>query len=78
MSYLRFLEGDAYVFMNVGGWLECCACFLEKEDWGSFEADSTQKMIDHLTEHKKAGHRIPDHVFEELWRDDGENFGGGQ
>lgn len=62
--------------MHVGGHLECCACFLgEREPWGSFQADSTQKMVDHLEEHKVAGHYIPEHVVGDLWADDEENFG---
>jgi hypothetical protein len=74
VSYCRFVEADVYVFMHVGGHLECCACILHKEDWGSFQADSTQKMIDHLIEHKNAGHHIPEHVYANLWADDAENF----
>ena len=74
MSYCRFLEGDVYVFMSVGGHLECCACILDIEDWHSFEAKSTQEMIDHLEEHKKVGHFVPWGVVEHLWDDDKENF----
>jgi len=28
MSYCRFLEGDVYMFYNVNGTIECCACSL--------------------------------------------------
>jgi hypothetical protein len=75
MSYCRFLEGDVYVFMHVGGHLECCACFLgEMDPWGSFQAKSTQEMVDHLEKHKAAGHYVPERVFSDLWADDKENF----
>lgn len=75
MSYCRFLEADVYVFMHVGGHLECCACFLgEREPWGSFQAKSTQEMVDHLEKHTAAGHFIPGHVVPDLWADDAENF----
>lgn len=63
------------MFMHVGGHLECCACFLRaKEPWSSFQADSTQKMVDHLEEHTTAGHYVPERVVGELWADDAENF----
>jgi hypothetical protein len=47
---------------------------LDIEDWHSFEAKSTQEMIDHLEEHKKVGHFVPWGVVEHLWDDDKENF----
>lgn len=74
MSYCRFLEGDVYVFMHVGGYLECCACVMHKKDWGSFEAHSTKAMVDHLEVHKTKGHIVPERVFTGLWADDAENF----
>jgi hypothetical protein len=74
MSYLRFLEGDAYVYMSVGGWLECSWCNLQAEDFGNFVAHKTQDMIDHLREHQKQGSYIPERVFENLLHDDAENF----
>jgi hypothetical protein len=77
MSYCRFLEADVYVFMHVSGHLECCACFMSEDAWDSFEAHSTQEMIDHLNKHKAAGHDVPERVFKELWDDDAENFPAG-
>ena len=74
MSYCRFLEGDVYVFMSVGGWLECCACTLAPEDWTSREFHSTQAMLDHLYEHRAVGHDVPDYVFDDIKADDKENF----
>ena len=74
MSYCRFLEADVYVFMHVGNFLTCSACFMSEDAWGSFDADSTQKMVDHLNEHVAQGHYVPQHVFDDLWADDAENF----
>jgi hypothetical protein len=78
MSYARFgWDGsDVYVFMSVGGWLECCACILSHEDWESFQAGDTQTMIGHLKKHEGAGHQVPSHIYDYLWEDDKENFGG--
>lgn len=33
MSYCRFGEGDVYVFLNVGGYLDCCGCILREYEW---------------------------------------------
>jgi len=74
MSYCRFLEGDVYVFMHVGGFLTCCACSLSEEDWGSFDAHSTQQMVDHLNKHVARENYVPQHVFDDLLADDVENF----
>lgn len=72
MSYARFgWDGsDVYVYMHVAGHLECCGCILGDE-W-SFH--STQAMIDHLAEHRAAGHNIPVGIEDELRADDGQNF----
>lgn len=32
MSYVRFSEGDAYVFTSKHA-LECCGCLLQKRQW---------------------------------------------
>lgn len=71
MSYCRFSEADVYVYMDVGGYLCCCACPLGTT---SFHADSTRVMVDHLAQHAAAGHDFPAHVIPELWADDTENF----
>jgi len=76
MSYCRFGEGDVYVFMNVGGWLECCVCSLaEEEESMFFRVKSTQEMVDHLKKHIDDGDRVPQDIFNDLWRDDKLNFG---
>ncbi len=75
MSYSRFLSYDVYVFMNVGGFLDCCACILAHEDWESFQAGNTQTMVNHLKKHELSGHKIPSDIYDNLWADDKENFG---
>lgn len=80
MSYCRFLEADVYVFMHVGGWLECCMCSLvrDHQDDISFKASDTDTMIAHLKKHIAAKHHVPHRVFDDLIADDEENFGAGQ
>lgn len=80
MSYSRFGWGgsDVYVFMSVGGFLECCGCILDlgsETREPSFRAESTQAMVDHLEAHKKEGDHVPDDVIPALWAGDAENFG---
>jgi hypothetical protein len=77
MSYARFGwdNSDVYVFMSVGGWLECCACVLAHGDWESFRASDTDTMIAHLKKHISVKHHVPEYVFERLVAEDRENFG---
>ena len=72
MSYARFGAGgsDVYVYMDIGGYLDCCGCQLE----GDFAAHSTAAMIAHLHEHAAAGHHVPSSVIPRLEADDAENF----
>lgn len=83
MSYCRFGEADAYIFLSTSG-LECCGCFLApqekypepytnmfgitREEYslpvGPFE--TAREMLDHIAEHRAAGHYIPEHVDERL------------
>ena len=70
MSYCRFSNADVYVFMNVGGFLSCCRCWLgDREDFYS-----TEEMIAHLAEHRAAGHDVPEGIEDDLLADDHENF----
>ena len=80
MSYARYSsDSDVYVFLNVGGFLDCCGCHLNKEGddihYGSFHAYSTKEMINHLKKHKEAGYDVPDYCIEQLQEDAEENDG---
>lgn len=66
MSYARFSYADVYVFMSTSGHLECCGCILG-DQWAY---DSTQAMVDHLAEHRAAGHDVPDGIEQQLRQDD--------
>jgi hypothetical protein len=70
MSYARFGWGsDVYVYMDVSGHLSCCGCSLS-DVWAY---DSTDSLIDHLAEHRAAGHEVPD-IEGELRDDEEDNF----
>lgn len=62
MSYSRFSNADVYVFLDVGGFLNCCGCWLNEP--GMFTA--TEDMLLHLDKHRQAGHVVPQHVFDAL------------
>lgn len=62
MAYSRFSYADVYVFMDVHGTLECCGCSLGDE----WNFGSTEAMIDHIAEHRAAGHDVPDGLEDEL------------
>lgn len=70
MAYSRFSNADVYVGMDVHGQLACWGCWLG-EVW---YFDSTQEMVDHLREHREAGHKVPEDLEELLWADDKHNF----
>jgi hypothetical protein len=66
MSICRFSEGDAYVYYQVDdGGLVCVWCRLSV-DKPTFRAKDEREMIAHLSEHRCAGHTIPQEAFDEL------------
>ena len=75
MSYSRWgCDGsDVYVFAHVDGQIQCCGCPLLLDD-RSFDARSTEAMVDHLAEHVSAGHSVPGHLVERLRENNAENF----
>jgi hypothetical protein len=42
---------------------------------GSYYANSTGKMIEHIKEHRSLGHRVPEGIEKSLLEDDRKNFG---
>lgn len=65
MSYARLSYCDVYVFLSVGGHLECSMCALGP----TFTASKTDDMLAHLDAHRAAGHDVPDETYEELRAD---------
>lgn len=71
MSYSRFgrdgikYTSDVYVYLDVAGYLRCCACSMR----GNFRAFTTAKMIGHLDVHRDNGDVVPDECYSRL-RDD--------
>jgi hypothetical protein len=69
MAYCRFLDADAYFYLDVNGYYTCCACTMA-EDQRFYTTDSA---IAHLRAHEAAGDRIPDYAFSRLEGDRAEN-----
>lgn len=79
MSYCRFTESDAYIFRNLKGEIECCACALMSlEIYKSFYAYTEEEMLEHIAEHRSDGHDIPEFVDEQLKREIAEREDGSQ
>lgn len=74
MSYARFGESDVYVYAHVGGGVVCALCSFGDMLESTYKAESTQEMVDHLKAHEKVGDFLPPTIFDDLWRDDAENF----
>jgi hypothetical protein len=66
------VRSDVYVFLSVGGFLECCSCRL-LTDWQSFSAAATAAMLAHLREHIAAGHVVPPDTISAIEADRVEN-----
>lgn len=70
MSYCRFSNSDVYMFASVNGGIECCACALQKKDITSVNFNTEEEAINHLYEHKKAGHYVPKKAITRLKKED--------
>jgi hypothetical protein len=67
MSYSRFGRDGSYVYIFkaiYGGW-ECCGCILNHEE-GGFIAPTREELLEHIKEHRQAGHVVPEYVDERL------------
>lgn len=67
MSYCRFSDGDVYMILHVGGFVECLACKLNHNNSQGF--DTFQQAYTHLEEHVAADHDVPVFAFERLKED---------
>lgn len=80
MAYARFSEdSDVYVFLGGSGddgfgplALVCLKCKLPESEF-AFSAGTTAQMIEHLHEHRAAGHSVPDEAFSGLQENQAEN-----
>jgi hypothetical protein len=64
MSYCRFFwdGSDVYVYESDRG-IECCGCALN--EYG-VTLETPAEMIEHLMEHRAAGHCVPEYALEAL------------
>jgi hypothetical protein len=74
MAYSRFFDSDIYIYSHIDGHIECCACWLnEKLETGLFglseKIRDDQSLSNHINEHIKAGHDIPEGLLEEILSD---------
>lgn len=59
MSFERFSTSDIYMFEHVGGFIECCGCWLSDWDTEPFPQFATpREALDHLDRHELVGHDI--------------------
>jgi hypothetical protein len=67
VSYCRFgwNGSDVYVYESAEG-ICCCGCWLSEE---SVYFDTPELTIEHLIEHRKAGHFVPEYAIAELWQE---------
>ena len=69
MSYARFSKDcDVYIYDDYRYGLHCCGCKLKKPHGYANDIfhENYDLLIEHLHEHRKAGHKVPDYLFEIL------------
>lgn len=73
MSLARFSEtSDVYVYEHADGGYACCGCLLAAEPFaevrftGAGADNGESQMAAHMREHRKAGHQVPQQVFDRL------------
>jgi hypothetical protein len=66
MSFVRWGEQNSDVYVYGGAdFLRCCVCGVQ-DDGLDFKTLSYQEMIDHLKEHRRVGHVVPESAFKNL------------
>ena len=68
MSYCRWSEGNVYMFPS-GNSIICMCCSLMLGDGFDREdviLNTVQEALEHLQQHRDAGHDVPDCAFERL------------
>jgi hypothetical protein len=75
MAYSRFFDSDIYIYAHVGGYIECCACWLNEnlDEYSLFglseKITNDDQLIEHIRQHRQLGHNIPDHLEAEILSD---------
>jgi len=75
MAYSRFTNSDIYIYPSVGGWIECAACFLNEptDEYSLFSVSlsiyNDDQLADHLEQHAKADHNMPENLLQEILAD---------
>lgn len=69
MSYARFGcdDSDVYVYASCSGGIDCCGCAIYDGDIVKIKTSGF--MIEHLNNHRAAGHTVPDYTYEEILDD---------
>ena len=67
MSYVRFGQDDSdvYVYEHVDGYYCCCMCALE-DCRDHHETPAAFDMAEHLRDHRRAGHHVPQWAIDRL------------
>lgn len=64
MSFERFASSDVYIFEHVGGYIQCCGCWLSglgisiEDDDYFLNLKTPREALAHLDRHEEAGHDI--------------------
>jgi hypothetical protein len=59
MSFERFSSSDVYIFEHVGGFIQCCGCWLADWDTEEFpQLKTPREALAHLDRHEEVGHDI--------------------
>ncbi len=72
MSYSRWgPDSDIYMFENVEGYIECMVCMLLNKSGMATKLESMKftkrsDAIEHLNDHRSAGHKVPKRAIERL------------
>ena len=77
MSYARFgPDSDVYVYSSECGYV-CSWCTLQTEPDPEYDdhfvTKSASEMIQHLEQHRAAGHKVPDYTIKELQEEPAED-----
>jgi hypothetical protein len=75
MAYSRFYDSDIYIYPHVSGHIECQACFLNEptDEYSLFSVSehitNDDQLRDHLEEHARAGHNMPENLLQDILAD---------